>query len=71
MNYFYLLLVIKVTGYMFYSHLAHEGSERLIESSRRMQRDNTHSETRLGVFEAQGPTASLSFIDQLHTAKVE
>lgn len=69
-NYFYLLLLTKFTDHIFYSPLAHKGSERLIESPRPMQQANAHSKTKFGEFEAQGPTASPSFIDQLHTAKV-
>lgn len=63
-------MLVKVTGHIFYSPLAHKGSERLFESPRPMQQANAHSETKFRVFEAQGPTASPSFIDQLHTAKV-
>ena len=35
-----------------------------------MQQGNTHSETRLEVFEALSSDASSSFVDQLHTAEV-
>lgn len=58
MNYFYSLLLIKVTGHIFYSHLAYKVAENL------MQQD-IHSETRWAAKKCSG-TPPL-FVSQLHT----